>query len=51
MHMCMHWGGAERERERENPKQALLCQPRARHGTYIHETVRYDLSQNQDSDT
>ena len=32
--------GAERERERENPKQALHCQHRARHKARSHEPLR-----------
>ena len=31
---------AERERERENPKQALCCQHIAQCGAYTHESTR-----------
>ena len=34
------WGGAERERETENPKQALHYQHRAQCGARTHKTVR-----------
>ena len=36
----MSVGGAEREGERENPKQALCCQHRARRRARTHETAR-----------
>ena len=44
-------GEGQRERERENPKQAPCCQPRARHGAQSHEPGDHDLSQNQELDT
>ena len=34
------WDGAEREGERQNPKQALCCQCRARRGARAPETAR-----------
>ena len=40
----------EGEGERENPKQALHCQPRARCGAQSYEPQDHDLSQNQESD-
>ena len=47
---CMSEGGAERGRERENPKQALHCQHRARCRVQTHKLRDGDLSQNQESD-
>ena len=46
-------GGAEgeRERERENPKQAPHCQSRALCGAQTHKPQDHDLSRNQESDT
>ena len=35
-HVCMCKLGRGRERERENPKQALLCQLRAPHRAQSH---------------
>ena len=42
-------GGAERDGERENPKQALHCQHRPRHRARTHEPFDHDLSRNQES--
>ena len=39
--------GAQRDRETEDPKQALCWQQRARLGVWTHELWDYDLSQNQ----
>ena len=41
--------GAERERERENPKQAPYCPCRARRGAQTHKPYDRDLSRNQGS--
>ena len=44
----MSGGGAERERERENPKQAPHCQHRAWCRAQSQEPWEHDLSQNQE---
>lgn len=41
------WEG-QRKREKENPKKALHCWSRARHGAGSHEPQDDDLSQNQE---
>ena len=46
----MSEGGAERDGERENPKQALSCQCRAQGRAQSHELRDRGLSQNQESD-
>ena len=43
----MNGGGAERERETQNPKQALGCQHRARRGAQTHGLQDRDLSQSR----
>ena len=46
--LTQKWGrGREREGERENPKQALHCQHRDRHGAQTHELGDHDLSPSQ----
>ena len=42
--------GAERGRERENPKQARHCQCRAQHGAQPQEPRDHDLSRDQEWD-
>ena len=42
-----NWEGAEREEEREDSKQALSCQRRARCRAWTHEPGDHDLSQSQ----
>ena len=44
-------GGAEREGDRENPKQAVCCPHRARCGALTQKKVGSYLSQNPSSDT
>ena len=46
----MRRGGAEREKERENPKQAPQCQGRTGHGAGSHQPFTHALGKNQDSD-
>ena len=45
--VSMRVGKGQRERERQNPKQALSCQHRARHGAQTHEPRDRDLSRSQ----
>ena len=44
-------GGAERDKERENPKQAPHCQRRDPWGVQTHKLWDHDLSQKQELDT
>ena len=44
-------GGAEREGERENPKQAPYCQHRAPHRAWTHKPWDHDLSPDQEFHT
>ena len=44
----MTGGGAERERETENPKQSLCCEHSAQLGARTHKLSDHDLSQNQE---
>ena len=41
-------GGAEREKETANPKQAPCCRCRAQPGARTHQPGDHDLSQNQE---
>ena len=47
--MCAQWWRS-RDRERQNPKQALHCEHRAQHGVKTHEQGDHDLSRNQETD-
>ena len=40
-------GGRQRLRKRENPKQALRCQHKARCGARTHEQSEHDLSRSE----
>ena len=46
----MQRGEGQRERERENPKQALPCQCGAQCGAQNHKPWDHDLSLNQESE-
>ena len=43
--------GAEREGERENPRQVPCCQHGAQYGAQTHELQDHDLSRDQEWDT
>ena len=47
---CAHKQGKGRERGRENPKQAPLCQLKAQHEAPSHDLWEHELSWNQESD-
>ena len=47
---CMWLGEGQREKEKENPKQAPCCQCRAQLGAWSYEPGNHDLSRDQESD-